>query len=1144
MPPRQPPRQAGGGLSREFGKLLPALSHSPLGGLGSGSGSVAPGQGRAGAMGSRTPASPLHAVQRRWGPRRRPPLLPLLLLLLPPPSRVGGFNLEAEAPAVLSGPPGSFFGFSVEFYRPGTEGVSVLVGAPKANTSQPGVLQGGAVYLCPWDARRTQCTPIEFDRKGSRLLESSLSSSEGEEPVEYKSLQWFGATVRAHGSSILACAPLYSWRTEKEPLSDPVGTCYLSTDNFTRILEYAPCRSDFSWAAGQGYCQGGFSAEFTKTGRVVLGGPGSYFWQGQILSATQEQIAESYYPEYLINLVQGQLQTRQASSIYDDSYLGYSVAVGEFSGDDTEGECVPRLGPKEGVVRGPGPESPCTWMLTIIHFPFPTLRLQLSLLFADFVAGVPKGNLTYGYVTILNGSDIRSLYNFSGEQMASYFGYAVAATDINGDGLDDLLVGAPLLMERTPDGRPQEVGRVYVYLQHPAGIEPMPTLTLTGHDEFGRFGSSLTPLGDLDQDGYNDVAIGAPFGGETQQGVVFVFPGGPGGLGSKPSQILQPLWAASHTPDFFGSALRGGRDLDGNGYPDLIVGSFGVDKAVVYRGRPIVSASASLTIFPAMFNPEERSCSLEGNPVSCINLSFCLNASGKHVPDSIGFTVELQLDWQKQKGGVRRALFLASRQATLTQTLLIQNGAREDCREMKIYLRNESEFRDKLSPIHIALNFSLDPQAPVDSHGLRPALHYQSKSRIEDKAQILLDCGEDNICVPDLQLEVFGEQRHVYLGDKNALNLTFHAQNVGEGGAYEAELRVTAPPEAEYSGLVRHPGNFSSLSCDYFAVNESRQLVCDLGNPMKAGASLWGGLRFTVPHLRDTKKTIQFDFQILSKNLNNSQSDVVSFRLSVEAKAQVTLNGVSKPEAVLFPVSEWHPRDQPQKEEDVGPAVHHVYELINQGPSSISQGVLELSCPQALEGQQLLYVTKFTGLNCTPSHPINPKDLELVPEGSLHHQQKREAPSRSSASLGPQILKCPEAECLRLRCELGPLHQQESKSLQLHFRVWAKTFLQRKHQPFSLQCEAVYKALKMPYRILPRQLPQKERQVATAVQWTKAEGSYGVPLWIIILAILFGLLLLGLLIYILYKLGFFKRSLPYGTAMEKAQLKPPATSDA
>lgn len=272
---------------------------------------------------------------------------------------------------------------------------------------------------------------------------------------------------------------------------------------------------------------------------------------------------------------------------------------------------------------------------------------------------------------------------------------------------------------------------------------------------------------------------------------------------------------------------------------------------------------------------------------------------------------------------------------------------------------------------------------------------------------------------------------------------------------------------------------------------------------------------------------------------------MVSFPLSVEAQAQVSLNGVSKPEAVIFPVSDWNPQDQPQKEGDLGPAVHHVYELINQGPSSISQGVLEISCPQALEGQQLLYVTKVTGLNnCTSNYTPNSQGLELDPEVSPHHLQRREAPGRSSTTSGTQVLKCPEAKCFRLRCEFGPLHRQESRSLQLHFRVWAKTFLQREYQPFSLQCEALYEALKMPYQILPRQLPQKKLQVATAVQWTKAEGSNGVPLWIIILAILFGLLLLGLLIYVLYKLGFFKRSLPYGTAMEKAQLKPPATSDA
>lgn len=120
------------------------------------------------------------------------------------------------------------------------------------------------------------------------------------------------------------------------------------------------------------------------------------------------------------------------------------------------------------------------------------------------------------------------------------------------------------------------------------------------------------------------------------------------------------------------------------------------------------------------------------------------------------------------------------------------------------------------------------------------------------------------------------------------------------------------------------PQNFSSLSCDYFAVNQSRQLVCDLGNPMKAGTSvsqewkregwkraqdgvlllqlnttsnspfllrvsqIWGGLRFTVPHLQDTKKTIQFDFQILrygvtGPKLGLSESDIGESRAGGKA---------------------------------------------------------------------------------------------------------------------------------------------------------------------------------------------------------------------------------------------------------------------
>ncbi|KAM5181172.1 integrin alpha-5 [Mantella aurantiaca] len=1023
-------------------------------------------------------------------------------------SSVYGFNLAVDQPAEYTGPEGSFFGFSVDFYLPDQQSVSILIGAPKANTSQPDVFEGGAVYNCPWQKNDSYCTQIPFDTKGNRYddFPSKDLNTTSSEVVEYKSRQWFGATVRSHANSILACAPRYSWRTIKDEIHrDMVGTCYLSSDNFTSVVEYSPCRTDTYGVAGQGFCQGGFSAEFTKSGRILLGGPGSYFWQGQVITATQDEIRKSYYPEYFILEIKGQMHTRQAHGSYDDSYLGYSVAVGEFSGDDTE----------------------------------------------DFVAGVPKGNMTFGYVTILNGTNLKSLYNFSGEQMASYFGYVVRATDLNNDGLDDLIIGAPLFMERTHDGRIQEVGRVYIYMQD-YNMSSTPSMVLTGQHEYGRFGSSIAILGDLDQDGFNDIAIGAPFDGKDSRGAVFIFNGNAAGLSTKPSQVLQGMWGSSPKPAFFGLSIRGGKDLDGNGYPDLIVGAFGVDKALVYRGRPIVHASASLSISSSMINPEEKTCTIEDSniTVACVNLSFCLNASGKHVPNTIGINVELQLDSMKQRGAVRRALFLKSGLPHLTRNILLRNGGQEQCSEMKIYLKEESAFRDKLSPIFVSLNFSLDSQAPPDAHGLLPVFNYKTKNHIEQKVQIQLDC-DNNICVPDLKLNVSSDQKSVYLGDENFLTLLFNAQNDGEGGAYEAELYVVIPAEAEYSGILRSSENLSSWSCRYEVQNETRLVICDLGNPMKSMTTLLGGLRFTVPHLRDSSRKVQFESQIRSKNANNSQSELVQLAISVEAYTSVSFLGVSKPDSVIFPLANWKPNKNPTQVEEAGPEVNHVYELANLGPSSISHGTLTLHCPRVHNNHQLvLYAMNYSvqGLgNCTSKPSVNPSQLQFsTGQGSTkpgHHVERRDT-SKIPAS-GSHILKCHHHEdCFILSCDVLPLEKQQRAILKIHFRVWGDTFMQKENQGFVLQCEAKYRIERLPYKIQPAKYPQGTHQVNTTIHWLKPESSYGVPLWIIILAILIGLLLLALLIYVLYKLGFFKRSLPYGTAMEKAELKPQAASEA
>ncbi|NXS03699.1 ITA2B protein, partial [Oxylabes madagascariensis] len=140
-----------------------------------------------------------------------------------------------------------------------------------------------------------------------------------------------------------------------------------------------------------------------------------------------------------------------------------------------------------------------------------------------------------------------------------------------GNRRDDLLVGAPLYMARRSDGQRSELGRLYLYLGR--GQQPLagPPQTLTGTHPYGRFAAAIASLGDLDKDGFGeergsllstDVAVGAPQGGDSGSGQVFIFRGQSEGLAPVPTQRLNSPFPG---PAAFGFALRGATDLDGNG---------------------------------------------------------------------------------------------------------------------------------------------------------------------------------------------------------------------------------------------------------------------------------------------------------------------------------------------------------------------------------------------------------------------------------------------------------------------------------------------------------------------------------------------------------------------------------------------------
>uniref|UniRef100_F6W3W7 Integrin alpha-V n=1 Tax=Equus caballus TaxID=9796 RepID=F6W3W7_HORSE len=959
----------------------------------------------------------------RFRPRRL--LLPLLGFLLP---LCGAFNLDVDSPAEYSGPEGSYFGFAVDFFVPSASSrMFLLVGAPKANTTQPGIVEGGQVLKCDWSSHRG-CQPIEFD----------------------------------------------------------------ATENID--------------ADGQGFCQGGFSIDFTKADRVLLGGPGSFYWQGQLISDQVAEIVSKYDPKVYSIKYNNQLATRTAQAIFDDSYLGYSVAVGDFNGDGID----------------------------------------------DFVSGVPRAARTLGMVYIYDGKNMSSLHNFTGEQMAAYFGFSVAATDINGDDYADVFIGAPLFMDRGSDGKLQEVGQVSVSLQRASG--DFQTTKLNGFEVFARFGSAIAPLGDLDQDGFNDIAIAAPYGGEDKKGIVYIFNGRSTGLNSVPSQILEGKWAARSMPPSFGYSMKGATDIDKNGYPDLLVGAFGVDRAVLYRARPVITVNAGLEVYPSILNQDNKTCPLPGTDlkVSCFNVRFCLKADGKGaVPTKLNFQVELLLDKLKQKGAIRRALFLHNRSPGHSKNMTISRGGQMQCEELIAYLRDESEFRDKLTPITIFMEYRLDYRTAADATGLQPILNQFTPANISRQAHILLDCGEDNVCKPKLEVSVDSDQKKIYIGDDNPLTLIVKAQNQGEG-AYEAELIISIPPQADFIGVVRNSEALARLSCAFKTENQTRQVVCDLGNPMKAGTQLLAGLRFSVHQQSEMDTSVKFDLQIQSSNLFDKVSPVVSYKADLAVLAAVEIRGVSSPDHIFLPIPNWEHKENPDTEEDVGPVVQHIYELRNNGPSSFSKAMLNLQWPYKYNNNTLLYILQYDidgPMNCTSDMEINPlrikisnsqteKNDTVSGQGDRNHLITKRDLTLTEGDV--HTLGCGIAECLKIVCQVGRLDRGKSAILYVRSLLWTETFMNKENQnhSYSLKSSASFNVIEFPYKNLPIEDIFNSTLVTTDVTWGIQPAPMPVPVWVIILAVLAGLLLLAVLVFVMYRMGFFKRVRPPQEEQEREQLQP------
>jgi hypothetical protein len=187
------------------------------------------------------------------------------------------------------------------------------------------------------------------------------------------------------------------------------------------------------------------------------------------------------------------------------------------------------------------------------------------------------------------GPSLAPDWTVDGNHADSEFGSSVsAAGDVNGDGLDDVIVGAPSYS----NGQAGE-GRALLYLGSPSGLATSPAWATESDLASTWLGYRVAAAGDVNGDGFADIAVTSPSysNSEANEGRAWVFLGSAAGLASNPAWAFETNQAGG---SILPAASAG--DVNRDGYGDLIVGASGY----LNHGRAylFLGSGSGLSSFP------------------------------------------------------------------------------------------------------------------------------------------------------------------------------------------------------------------------------------------------------------------------------------------------------------------------------------------------------------------------------------------------------------------------------------------------------------------------------------------------------------------------------------------------------------------
>jgi len=223
--------------------------------------------------------------------------------------------------------------------------------------------------------------------------------------------------------------------------------------------------------------------------------------------------------------------------------------------------------------------------------------------YEDFLVGAKNSDnagaayLVYGQSSDLTDANLSSVVKFSGEADSDNAGFSVAgAGDVNGDGYDDVLIGAYY-----NDDAGSNAGAAYLVYGSGATLTSASLSTaveFTGEIAADMAGYSVAGAGDVNNDGYDDFLVGAygnDAGGSSAGAAYLVY--GTGATLSSASLSTAVKFTSTAGNDFAGYSVASAGDVNNDGYSDILVGAYGDDTGGSMTGSTylIYGQSAQLT---------------------------------------------------------------------------------------------------------------------------------------------------------------------------------------------------------------------------------------------------------------------------------------------------------------------------------------------------------------------------------------------------------------------------------------------------------------------------------------------------------------------------------------------------------------------